>query len=46
MTSEQVWLYLLIVPPGMSIIAALLALWATKRSAKRLDERIKNHART
>ncbi len=40
MTHEQVWLYLMIVPPGACIIAALLGRWATNRSLKRLQRRI------
>ena len=40
MTHEQVWLYLLIVPPGMAILAAALGWWATKRSLKRLKREL------
>lgn len=41
MTHEQVWLYLLIVPPGAAIFAAALGWWATKRSAARIDRMLK-----
>lgn len=42
MPHEQVWLYLLIVPPGAAIFAAALGWWATKSSAVRMDRMLKN----
>ncbi len=44
MTHEQVWLYLLIGPPGACILAAALGWWATKCSAARID-RMRNQDR-